>query len=793
MYSTLPEMMNKIRVKLQDYLEENGVSINSHGFMRCINPEHADRTPSCSIGGKRGGSSLHCFGCGSSYDIFDACNIIENRPLFGVGFIKENVLYLADKYHIDCSHIKIEDYDIVESQFYTLTSIAARYILNAPFSAKAEEFLLTRGIPVEKCRGLDIGFIDDYDKYIAKITEGNPEILGIAKQAGLDDRRLFSPNNLFFIIRNSNNRPVGFAARNLLYSKTADSIKFVNQSCAHSSNIYKKGSRLYGLSYNTPDDKPLYIFEGYLDRAIGALHGVKCAAIGGTSFTNEHIETLSKAKHKDIVLIYDGDMRGSESTYKVIDKLLEEPTNLNIKLGFLPEGYDPDTFILEKGTDALYDLPKLSPFEWRLESLQNDKEKSTSPEQICQTMVPYVGLFANHLQRLELLRNLSFSTGIDIADLKIELDNYLNIKDRDIGKEIISMLDKTRKDILKTPSQSVILLQNTISNIEQIQSKSSNSIYNLNEYNLLIEDLIKTENAMDSEKAPGYKYGVFKQTQEALEGQMTGKLILLAGSANTGKTHWISNMLLQIANCNEDVVPFFHTLDDGWQDIHYRLLSILGTNFYNKTTINKMQYTNYYISRGETELKMARAKAYELLMGFLEDQKIFMKDAGHGRDSGYTETMIKRIQDQTGKNVFAFIDNIHNLKDFIFMQGDDRYKAIADNLKRICQDTGCTLLGTVEYRKGADKVFENGLVNNANELIAETRAFDYNANVIMHLYNEMHYNSKSDKFHTVEWTDDKYPICQLQFSKNKISSFKGFINLDLYPPSAVYQESSRVH
>ena len=63
------EVKNELKSKLPDYLSELG--INADKPFNCENPSHDDKNPSMVLNKKNGSTSIYCFGCGVSWDIFD--------------------------------------------------------------------------------------------------------------------------------------------------------------------------------------------------------------------------------------------------------------------------------------------------------------------------------------------------------------------------------------------------------------------------------------------------------------------------------------------------------------------------------------------------------------------------------------------------------------------------------------------------------------------------------------------------------------------------------------------------
>jgi DNA primase len=97
----LESLISRLRPYLRRYLEEQGVDINDKGWFRCINPKHKDEHPSCHFVPDTEEQVFHCFSCGGKGSITDAAYLLEDKPLNGVSFVSDNLVYLAEKYGID--------------------------------------------------------------------------------------------------------------------------------------------------------------------------------------------------------------------------------------------------------------------------------------------------------------------------------------------------------------------------------------------------------------------------------------------------------------------------------------------------------------------------------------------------------------------------------------------------------------------------------------------------------------------------------------------------------------------
>lgn len=63
---------NKYKNRLFDYLQYKKLE-PVFGLNKCINPNHADKNPSCLFSK----NIFHCYSCGVSGDIYDAVGLLE--------------------------------------------------------------------------------------------------------------------------------------------------------------------------------------------------------------------------------------------------------------------------------------------------------------------------------------------------------------------------------------------------------------------------------------------------------------------------------------------------------------------------------------------------------------------------------------------------------------------------------------------------------------------------------------------------------------------------------------------
>jgi DNA primase len=311
-------------------------------------PFHQEKTPSFYVVPTRG--FYHCFGCGKGGNLINF--IMEHERLEYPAALR----YLADKGGIT----------IPESTFpgsrnekiYDLLSFAASFYensLRSKSSKAAARYLKSRGISEPIARAFGIGYAPaGWDNLIkAASTKGfNPsdlEAAGLAiRKEGYYDR---FRNRLMIPIRSISGKVIGFGGRAMSPDDTA---KYIN---SPETEVYKKGRVLYGLDVSRNDIRSsnvAVVVEGYFDLISLYQAGTKnVVAVSGTGFTAEQASLLARFSEQ-AVLLYDSDSAGIKAAFRACGVLYG--AGVEPRLVRLPRGYDPDSYLREKGRDNLISL-----------------------------------------------------------------------------------------------------------------------------------------------------------------------------------------------------------------------------------------------------------------------------------------------------------------------------------------------------------------------------------------------------------------------------------------------------
>jgi DNA primase len=158
-----------------------------------------------------------------------------------------------------------------------------------------------------------------------------------------------------FPIRDTSGNVVAFGGRAL----GDDDAKYIN---SPETDLYKKSRVLYGLYEGRNalrSAKSAFLVEGYFDLLRCVDSGIEnVVATCGTALTPGQA-SLIKRYVEEVVVVYDGDTAGIRAALRSIGILTS--VGLRVRALVLPEGQDPDDFILDSGVEAFQVLAREAP------------------------------------------------------------------------------------------------------------------------------------------------------------------------------------------------------------------------------------------------------------------------------------------------------------------------------------------------------------------------------------------------------------------------------------------------
>ncbi len=317
-------------------------------------PFHGEKTPSFTVNPDK--QIYHCFGCGEGGDVFRY--FMKHS---GISFV-EAVERLADRLGIQLSNISEGGEDLQKRRSereaaYQLNRLAARFfthcLLDPKLGERGRKYLAARGIDLKTAEACGLGYAPADGQNLLRFLQGQKASQALALTLGLmrqNERGAydFFRDRLTFSICSSDGKTLGFSGRAL---EDAQQPKYLN---SPDSLIYNKSESLLGMQV-APEavrqEKQVVLVEGNVDWLRLVQTGLRhVVAPLGTALTERQIRLLARWTDQ-FVLLFDGDSAGIKAADRALELFL--PLGIIPKVVLLPEGEDPDTFVLKQGIEPL--------------------------------------------------------------------------------------------------------------------------------------------------------------------------------------------------------------------------------------------------------------------------------------------------------------------------------------------------------------------------------------------------------------------------------------------------------
>jgi DNA primase len=377
-------------------------------------PFHKEKTPSFIVTPARG--TFHCFGCNKGGDIFTFLQEIESLEF------KDALSQLAEEAGVTLAHSaaadapndrssETEESTISKPAMLAIHEKAARFFYSQiKDSAVAVDYFKGRGLKAETVREFLLGYAPPgWNNLIDHLKKD-----GIAPDAlvscGLALRKTpeSAPYDRFrdrviFTLFDTAGKPIGFAARTL---KGDEQPKYLN---SPETLIYKKSQTLYGLHKARQAIKTencVLVVEGYMDYLTLFQAGIcNVVATSGTAMTQDHGHVIRRFTSR-VFLVFDGDGAGITAARRGVQVLA--PFNFDVRVLILPDEYDPDEFIKEKGSELFGNLLKNAQpgFSFLLDKCIQERGIGTPQEKsaVVDDVLPYLREVSDSIVRLDYVR-----------------------------------------------------------------------------------------------------------------------------------------------------------------------------------------------------------------------------------------------------------------------------------------------------------------------------------------------------------------------------------------------------
>lgn len=816
---SLDQAMHELKSMLPEYVEEFRALKQSGDNRRlnCVNPAHEDKNPSCFLlaptikdGLTFDDWKFYCHSCGVTGDIFNAAALLEEKPIAGHEFIEDNVLYLAEKMKIgDVRTRQLSEREKLEASMHQCMKAAVDVLKDITPQGRNDmdwhvrKYIYDHGWVIDDETEKEFGFGQNPGTLISmgvfwipsgELFRERMTALGYNQQfldrmdmwkRGRDQHPIFNAKTLIFTIYDSKGRPVGFAGRDCTWKEGGEGSKYTNTSSSLEGSIYHKGKLLYNMHVAKRQKKAVYVFEGYSDVITARMSGFdRCVAVCSSNLTSDQMLALSANSISEMILVMDGDEAGRQAINKILDERISGQSDVRCKILLLDE-MDPDEFFRAHGIEEFFKLRAIDPFEYRLDLIQKE---AMDTEEVCNLMIPLIVNEPSSIAQEKMAKILAEYTGFSLQAILQDLNkasNYRNAEREQAKKALL------HEAVLKTEENwdvAPLILMDVANRIAQIDSVAKSDSMSHVEFARAIVEQKEMEEERGDEK-PGFRLGpMLEILDDRLAGEWPGSLGIIGGRANTGKTTLLTQMALAAALENEDVVSIILTLDDARRKIVPRLVSLLAHEEYNNIFLNMgmIERPAHWATKLNTNAVYEyRDAGYRRLRETVNDGRIIVKDTTHGTSFPYVQALLKHTQHAyPEKQVMFWLDSYHKVSTTDGSRDREFHVELALLIKNLAKQLSIPFWMNAEYHK-----IQPGTRPNNNHL-AETVKLEYEADVIIHLYNDLHdIGFESDMYFTFD--NERQPLVEGIFGKNKLNDFKDRIWMKFYPAHGMHQAIDR--
>jgi DNA primase len=325
---------------------------------RAICPFHQEKTPSFFVNPSK--QSYYCHGCGAGGAVFNFLMRYESIDF------PEAVRRLASRAGIAIIEDKLsaeeETKQSLRKRLLRLHFEGAAWfhhnLLRTKAAEQARSYLKNRGINIETAKRWQIGYApNSWDSLVRWATAAGfvkEELIesGLVKlrEEGNPRSRFYDRfrDRLMFPIHNDFGEVVAFSGR--ILDPKAPGGKYVN---SPETPLFSKGNLLFGLHQSKrsiANARQAIVLEGQLDLITTFEAGIQnVVAPQGTALTARHAALLRRFAD-EVILFFDADEAGQKAAERALEVLFG--AGLQVKIGEMPVGEDPDSLIRKSGSDA---------------------------------------------------------------------------------------------------------------------------------------------------------------------------------------------------------------------------------------------------------------------------------------------------------------------------------------------------------------------------------------------------------------------------------------------------------
>ena len=344
----------KERIDIAELIRQYVPSLKRAGktYKACC-PFHKEKTPSFTCNSEKG--LFYCFGCQEGGDIFAFLMKIENlsfnealeklATMAGVEYKPQRPPTAEEQRRAETRKVL----DFAKTYYHKNLMSAA--------GSHARAYVKKRNLTKETCEQFELGLSLNEPTSLARAakqagyTEQNLKDAGLCAASAYGLRDYFR-GRLIFPIINQRGDTIGFGGRILGEGEP----KYLN---SPETVLFTKSHVLYGLNFAGPAIRKAgvaVLLEGYMD-VIGCHQAGVSYTVAplGTSLTEDHARLL-KRYTDNVIVLFDPDAAGIKAALRGSLILIER--GLFVKVASLPDGLDPDEYIVRDGKEAFENILK---------------------------------------------------------------------------------------------------------------------------------------------------------------------------------------------------------------------------------------------------------------------------------------------------------------------------------------------------------------------------------------------------------------------------------------------------
>jgi DNA primase len=446
------------KVDIVSWIEQYVPLQRSAGAYKGLCPFHSEKTPSFNVNPSR--QSFHCFGCGEGGTVISFVMKYENLTFPEAArrlAERAGITIVEEAYDPKADAKRRRRNDILKLQA-SATEFYHRLLLRDK-SAEAQvarDYLKSRGISKEVAVEWKLGYAPEDQRVFfnwAAQEKISTDVLvegGLAAWRDEDHRSRGSyarfRHRLMFPVLNENSNVIAFSGRVL--SKDQKGGKYIN---SPETIIFNKSKTLFGYHKTRraiTQMGQVIICEGQIDLISAVEAGVEnMVAPLGTALTEEHAKVLRR-QCEEVTLCFDSDPAGMAAAGKAFRTLA--PKGMLVRLAFLPEGEDPDSFIKKYGVEAFRKVIQESAeyFDFHIDRKSSRLSSGPLRERLdfAKTLAADIALVDNKMMQDSFINRIAGKLGVGEGELRKQIAGAAKVQQRtEINQQLREERDQARR------------------------------------------------------------------------------------------------------------------------------------------------------------------------------------------------------------------------------------------------------------------------------------------------------------------------------------------------------------